>query len=83
QIKTTSYTLVKNVVATTTLDLEKELEKTNNELDFLIKFKDSNYDITDKGKILKKEYSNLEETYDDKLYRVRRNISWINDFFKR
>lgn len=65
------------------LDLEKELEKTNNELDFLIKFKNSNYDVADKGKILKKEHSNLGETYDDKLYKVRRNISWINDFFKR
>ncbi len=62
--------------------LEAQLKKLNNELAVFNKLKDTSLDYNQKQEILEKEYSPLDETYEMKVQKVKRNISWAHDFFK-
>ena len=62
--------------------LEAQLKKLNNELAVFNKLKDTSLDYNQKQEILEKEYSPLDESYEMKVQKVKRNISWAHDLFK-
>ncbi|WP_407463313.1 hypothetical protein [Methanobrevibacter sp.] len=60
--------------------LEEEMKNTDNdltaEMDVLDKLKDTAYDFEAKEKILEKEYSPLDDSYEMKVQAHKRGIKW-------
>lgn len=57
-------------------DLTAELQKVTAEMDVLDKLKDTAYDFEAKEKILEKEYSPLDDSYEMKVQAHKRGIKW-------
>ena len=63
-------------------DLTAELQKVTAEMDVLDKLKDTAYDFEAKEKILEKEYSPLDDSYEMKVQAHKRGIKWGKFFDK-
>ena len=64
------------------IDLTAELQKVTAEMDVLDKLKDTAYDFEAKEKILEKEYSPLDDSYEMKIQAHKRGIKWGKFFNK-
>ncbi|WP_296785145.1 hypothetical protein [uncultured Methanobrevibacter sp.] len=63
-------------------ELEQKIEKVDKDLSYLNKIKDTSLDITQKKKIVEKEYGiNKTKTYDEEVMDTRHKVKWSN-FFK-
>lgn len=61
--------------------LEEKLAKVDKELTYFEKINDNSLDITQKRKVLEKEYGIQPKTYDEKVMDTKHKIKWSN-FFK-
>lgn len=57
-------------------DLTAELQKVTAEMEVIDKLKDTAYDFEAKEKILEKEYSPLDDSYEMKIQAHKRGIKW-------
>ncbi|WP_405265485.1 hypothetical protein [Methanobrevibacter sp.] len=63
-------------------ELEQKIEKVDNDISYLNKIKDNSLDITQKKKIVEKEYGiKNQKTYDEEVMDTRHKVKWSN-FFK-
>lgn len=63
-------------------ELEQKIEKVDNDISYLNKIKDNSLDITQKKKIVEKEYGITKtKTYDEEVMDTRHKVKWSN-FFK-
>lgn len=71
-----------NEVSAKKEELTSEIERLDQKLEFYNKLMDTNVSISEKQKMVEKEYSTADETYDVKVQKAKQNISWVKDFIK-